>query len=98
MYSSYAGLCCHPFCMNLWEAHLPFCMNVGTLITSCAICRFAVKTLMWSMGVQVEVLNMTDSSNTSMVPSVDFLNRSDFDPSAAFPCIAQGSLTLANWP
>jgi len=61
-------------------------MNVGTLITSCAICRFAVKTLMWSMGVQVEVLNMTDSSNTSMVPSVDFLNRSDFDPSAAFPC------------
>ncbi|KAL0041956.1 hypothetical protein WJX79_010257 [Trebouxia sp. C0005] len=37
--------------------------------------RYAVKTLMWSLGVQVEVLNMTDSSNKSMVPSVDFLNR-----------------------
>ncbi|KAL0037531.1 hypothetical protein WJX77_001281 [Trebouxia sp. C0004] len=37
--------------------------------------RYAVKTLMWSMGVQVEVLNMTNSSNMSMVPSVDFLNR-----------------------
>ena len=39
--------------------------------------RFAVKTLLWSMGIQVEVLNMTDSSDTSLLPSVDFLNRSD---------------------
>ena len=58
---------------------------------------------MWSMGVQVEVLNMTDSSNKSMVPSVDFLNRSDFVLDDASPCTciqtaaALGSLTLPNW-
>lgn len=40
------------------------------------IFRYAVKTLMWHLGVEVEVLNMTDSANRSLVPSVDFLNRS----------------------
>lgn len=39
-------------------------------------CRYSVKTLMWSMGFEVEVLNMTDSTNSSSLPSVDFLNRS----------------------
>lgn len=40
--------------------------------------RYAVKTLMWSFGFEVEVLNMSDSTNSSSLPSVDFLNRSDW--------------------
>ena len=34
-----------------------------------------MKTLLWPMGFEVEVLNMTDSSNATAMASVDFLNR-----------------------
>ena len=37
--------------------------------------RYAVKTLLWPMGFEVEVLNMSDSSNSTSLGSVDFLNR-----------------------
>lgn len=37
--------------------------------------RYAVKTLMWPLGFEVEVLNMSDSSNSTSLVSVDFLNR-----------------------
>ena len=40
-----------------------------------AVFRYAVKTLLWQMGFEVEVLNMSDSSNSTSMESVDFLNR-----------------------
>ena len=51
-------------------------------------CRYAVKTLMWSLGVQVEVLNMSASSNVSTVSSVDFHNRSAACEPLAMFCVA----------
>ena len=51
-----------------------------------ADCRYAVKAIMWNMGVQVEVLNMTASSNVSIISSVDFHNRSDIPHNLKIPC------------